>query len=588
MKLPTSKPKPVTATQAASLPTWELAFSEGRDLFSIWGKGERELFSVGDAGTVRYSADAGLSWKKLDLDTTKSLYAVWGHKDTIFVAGAEGALFRSRDSGKTWLPMKGIPEQDLLGIWGSSEDNVYVVGKNSTLLHATDGATFVAVPPLSKETLYSVWGSDEQNVYLVGAKGLILHSTDQGKTWQTIPSSSSVNLRSIWGRSDKELYIVGHKPSVRGMPPQTEILTSTDGTTFTSQFFRGEGRTIFGDNDKVYAVGPYISVFSADKGATWQPWIAPNQHEALRDLWGLWVSSTGQAFISGQRGLLLQLTATSPSITMLAGTLPVAFYSAALTPDGALLAAGWQGNLLRWRGDTLELLRSNSNTSLQGVAKLQDKLFVIGDAGALLTSKDNGTSWRFLHNLNAYTLRRLFATESLYVVAEDGLFTSSDGERWTRLGVDAKKNVRAATWAKPRWYLVGDDGLILSSTNTKNWKTQVSNLSQDLFAVWAVSEREVFATGAAGTILYTKDGGDSWQAQQSQVTQNLTAILGEAADIFVVGTKGVLLHTKDAGETWREEPSPAPRDLYALTADERFLYVVGDGILARYPRLALQ
>jgi photosystem II stability/assembly factor-like uncharacterized protein len=588
MKLPTSKPKLVTTTQAASLPAWELAFSEGRDLFAIWGKGERELFSVGDAGTVRYSADAGLSWKRLDLDTTESLYAVWGYKDTVFVAGAAGSLFRSRDSGKTWLTIKGIPEQDLLGIWGSSEDNVYVVGKNSTLLHATDGATFSPVPPLSKETLYNVWGSDENNVYIVGAKGLILRSVDQGKSWQTVPSNSSVNLRSIWGRSDKELYLIGYKPSIRGMPPQTEILTSTDGATFTSQVFHGEGRAIFGDSDKVYAVGPYVSVFSADKGATWQPWIAPNQHEALRELWGLWVSSTGQAFISGQRGLLLQLTATSPSITMLAGTLPVAFYSVALTSTGDLLAAGWQGNLLRWRGATLELLRSNSNTSLQGVAKLQDKLFAIGDAGALLTSKDNGASWKLLPNLNAYTLRRLFATDSLYVLAEEGLFTSTNGERWSKLWSDAKKNARAATLAKQRWYLVGDGGLISSAENAKDWKTQRSGSTQDLFAAWAVSEREAFVAGAAGTILYTNDGGKTWQSQQSQVTQNLTAILGEAADIFVVGTKGVLLYTKNAGETWREAPSPAPRDLYAITADERFLYVVGDGILARYPRLALQ
>jgi photosystem II stability/assembly factor-like uncharacterized protein len=600
MKLPEpSQTMPVsTSAPATSRPTWELAFSEGRDLFALWGKNDSEIFAVGDKGTALHSLDAGNSWSQLELNNitnktkiekSKSFYAIWGLQNTIFIAGADGILLRSRDNGKSWLPMKDIPKHDLLGIWGSSEDDIYVVGKNSTLLHAVDGATFVPVPALSKETLYSVWGSSDKNVYLGGAHGLLLRSIDQGKSWQTLTTNSDTTLRSIWGRGPSEIYIVGDKRNSHGIPPQTEMLTSTDGATWKSQFFKGEGRAIFGDASNVYAVGPYVSLISSDKGVTWKPWIAANQHEALRELWGLWVSSSGQAFVGGQRGLILKLTATSKTISLLAGSLPVAFYDALLTKEGALLASGWQGNLLRWKDHSVEILSTGSDASLEGLAMLEDRLFAVGSSGALLASEDSGVTWKFLLNVSSHSIRTLFVKGGLYALATDGLFTSPSGEHWSMLWSNLKEDVHAISQAGKRWYLVGNEGFVASSTDAKTWKTQSSNTEKALFALCALTESEVFVAGAEGTVLYTNDGGETWQAQQSNVNQNLIDMLSlSAQEMIIVGNKGAFLHTKDAGKVWLVEPSPGSYDLYKITADERFIYVVGDGILARYPKTALQ
>lgn len=60
-----------------------------------------------------------------------------------------------------------------------------------------------------------------------------------------------------------------------------------------------------------------------------------------------------------------------------------------------------------------------------------------------------------------------------------------------------------------------------------------------------------FATGQHGHILYSDDGGDSWQQAQVPVRSGILDIDFPTAELgWAVGHEGVILHSTDGGKTW--------------------------------------
>lgn len=79
----------------------------------------------------------------------------------------------------------------------------------------------------------------------------------------------------------------------------------------------------------------------------------------------------------------------------------------------------------------------------------------------------------------------------------------------------------------------------------------------DIFSISFSDEKHGWACGRWGTILYTVDGGMSWDFQRSHTDFTL-------ADIFFIdnqngwatGNEGIIIHTTDGGETWVSQESP--------------------------------
>jgi photosystem II stability/assembly factor-like uncharacterized protein len=60
-----------------------------------------------------------------------------------------------------------------------------------------------------------------------------------------------------------------------------------------------------------------------------------------------------------------------------------------------------------------------------------------------------------------------------------------------------------------------------------------------------------FATGHRGHILYSDDGGDTWQQAQVPVRSTILDIDFPTAELgWAVGHEGVILHSSDGGKTW--------------------------------------
>jgi hypothetical protein len=70
--------------------------------------------------------------------------------------------------------------------------------------------------------------------------------------------------------------------------------------------------------------------------------------------------------------------------------------------------------------------------------------------------------------------------------------------------------------------------------------------------------------GANGTILRTDDGGETWQDQESDFTNNLYAVeMYGRNEAIAVGQLGRVLWTNDSGQTWKIQPNITNNTLQA-------------------------
>lgn len=75
--------------------------------------------------------------------------------------------------------------------------------------------------------------------------------------------------------------------------------------------------------------------------------------------------------------------------------------------------------------------------------------------------------------------------------------------------------------------------------------------SNTLLAVKFITPEKGWIAGEKGTILYTQDGGDTWEAQESGTEADIKslAFVNEKTG-WAVGNGGTIIHTEDAGKTW--------------------------------------
>ena len=87
-----------------------------------------------------------------------------------------------------------------------------------------------------------------------------------------------------------------------------------------------------------------------------------------------------------------------------------------------------------------------------------------------------------------------------------------------------------------------------------------------LRAVWFTDSDTGIVAGDQGTILRTTDGGESWVAQDSGVSETLLNVsFSDASNGTAVGQLGTIIRTTDGGQTWVREESGTNQDLYGVS-----------------------
>ena len=245
--------------------------------------------------------------------------------------------------------------------------------------------------------------------------------------------------------------------------------------------------------------------------------------------------------------------------------------------------------------------------------------------GVVLRTEDGGESWRkmpadtlpLLRRVQFFDQRNGVAAGAGASFAPGGLFVTQDGGRsWRPLPADRISHWQAAHFITPDigvlagaagdlatlarrevrrspilvgdrrglndvrligptgGWLVGDGGLVLTTTDLgRTWRPPSAALPTAASSLcdWqsvATIGKHVWIAGAPGSIvLYSPDGGASWQLQPTGITAPLDAItfvderLGWAA-----GALGTILVTNDGGRTWQVQRRGGGRTSVALLA----------------------
>jgi hypothetical protein len=128
-------------------------------------------------------------------------------------------------------------------------------------------------------------------------------------------------------------------------------------------------------------------------------------------------------------------------------------------------------------------------------------------------------------------------------------------------------------------FAVGAAGTILHYDGS-DWSSETFNTLNTLYSVWGSSASDVFAVGAVGKILHY-DGSD-WSLESSGTTEALNSVWGSSAsDVFAVGAGGRILHYD--GDNW-SQTVVGIRTLNGLSGSSaNDAFVVGEaGTIAMY------
>jgi len=127
--------------------------------------------------------------------------------------------------------------------------------------------------------------------------------------------------------------------------------------------------------------------------------------------------------------------------------------------------------------------------------------------------------------------------------------TEDEGATWVGYAAGTTETLRAVALSGNSGLAVGDKGTIVASSDGKAWSTVTSGVTVDLYGVTLQSAQDGWAVGEGGTLLRTKDGGQSWTPQSPGVTARLEAVcFTSAMDGWAVGQGGTVVHTITGGE----------------------------------------
>lgn len=259
-----------------------------------------------------------------------------------------------------------------------------------------------------------------------------------------------------------------------------------------------------------------------------------------------------------------------------------------------LILFGMQTANAEWhkqKSDTLAWLRD--------VYFLDEKTgWIAGSGGALLETKNGGSSWRQTAKITDDAILQVYFADAKngWLLCERDVYalgasmpsyvlrTADGGVRWEKLEFAATGRERIAKLLFDRrgavtafgeggaFFALGEDG--------KTWTKTPISIKYLLLGGMFFSETGAAVVGAGNTVLFTENGGASWN--KASVFADKTAKLRSVFFVnrqngWSVGAGGVILQTWSGGKTWREQKSGTVKDLNdVFFVDTANGFAVGD------------
>lgn len=139
---------------------------------------------------------------------------------------------------------------------------------------------------------------------------------------------------------------------------------------------------------------------------------------------------------------------------------------------------------------------------------------VCGANGYLARTTDGGASWTRVGAVPNFKLEAVAhrnAAEA-YVVGDEGtaLRSTDGGATWSQLELNTKKLLRDVDFSGDNGYIVGSIGGFWRTRDGSSWQKKAAP-KYVLYTVAAAAPEAVWCGAGGGALLYSPDGGDSWE-----------------------------------------------------------------------------
>ncbi len=526
-------------------------------LAQFWGitHGAGRFVTVGDSGTI-YSSVDGSSWIPSAATGITTSFRSVAYADGLFVAiGDSGRLFTSPD-GVTWINRSLATTNSFNSV--VYHDGGWLVRGFNVIYTSPDGivwsrATGVNVTNTASYRMISAGG-----LMITGGANGSIEFAENSQTWSSVvlTTTTSASFRSV-AINDRTLVAVGSGGLIysTSTPPSSTRALSAPTLRLEADAIKvavGRKNVLSAGGVgfvklELYANGSKVSELTGSAGAL--SWTPPTIGNYLLTVRG--IDASGASVVS----------ASYPAVAAL---------------------DNW-----RWLNPT-----PNGN-NLLGATRTDDKWWIVGGGGSLLTLDDAGVftpiDFPTTQQLNAIAYangRFVIATTDLDGATKEdigGLWTSRDGYAWTPFltGVLDSANLNTVLYATEKWIGLGTGGTIVTSTDGINWPRAPSGISQSIYSA-VFGQGLVVAVAASGRIITSPDGL-TWTERTSGITTDLRVVTFANGTFVAAGAGGVII-TSPNGITWTRATSGTTANLYGASFLMDAFMVGGDnGILLTSP-----
>lgn len=550
---------------------------------------------VGESGTILITIDGGMSWEKIESNTTQHLGCV------NFITGGKGwiqgndIILHSENGGLSWQAQvtntntnsSSISFTDMENGWaiGPLKTKWSWVGTNSynALMRTSDGGNTWEPVLNIHDKIITVCFTDPLHGWILNAwsyppywdwGGDILFTDDGGLTYQEQYSGSF--LRTIFFLDALHGWALSYN----------NVMITVDGGSTWLEVEENSGKDIFfadQQNGWIVGFGGKISR-SSDGGMTWT-----DQNSGIsKDLNASWFVDNYTGWAVGESGIILH---TSDGGTNWVPQAPITFYndlqSVFAINEQKVWIAGLEDNGAGTLGSTSNGGQAWDAPQVAG-QEFTGVTFVneyIGWAsgsnssgGFVQKTTDGGIEWEEQHSWSFPVQDLFFINEDIgWLLGSNSILkTTNGGNSWNILPYGNQPTLHSIFFIdEMHGWAVGWGGrLIRTIDGGENWEDRSFEFYHDLYDIFFSDLQRGWITGKYG-ILQTTDGGNNWMLNRSDFTIDI--IFLDTLNGWTVGPDGLILKTTDGGQTWEEQVSGTSKNL--LDADFSDLYhgwVVGE------------
>ena len=185
-----------------------------------------------------------------------------------------------------------------------------------------------------------------------------------------------------------------------------------------------------------------------------------------------------------------------------------------------------------------------------------------------------------LRNIGVDYVRAIYQNGEVITICGNGIIqTTKDGISWN-IKQTSFNNLRDIVYSNflSKYVIIGDNGLIITSSNLETWEQQNSTVSVNLLSITYSEEKHLFvAVGMTGTILVSEDG-ITWEDKSYNTNKTLfnVSYIKEKSLFIITASSGYIITSQD-GIIWSGKYIPTNSDLnYTLYVFNK-IFICGTG-----------